>query len=106
MDNVISGEMTAALIEGVSDISDGVRHSAGTKRSSDSQGSGDILSENGMIILCRCGSAIVNVNYHAWALPYGGVITIFPGDVVSVVSKSSDFSVDMYGGKNEMRIMG
>lgn len=95
MDNVISGEMTAALIEGVSDISDGVRHSAGTNRSSDSQGSGDILSENGMIILCRCGNAIVNVNYHAWALPYGGVITIFPGDVVSVGSKSSDFSVDM-----------
>ena len=50
MDNVISGDMTAALIEGVSDISDGMRHSAGTKRSSDSHGSGDILSENGMII--------------------------------------------------------
>ena len=95
MDNVISGEMTAALLLGVSDICDGMRHSAGTKRSSDSQGSGDILSVNGMIILCRCGNAIVNVNYHAWALPYGGVITIFPGDVVSVGNKSSDFSVDM-----------
>lgn len=95
MDNIISGEMTAALIEGVSDISDGIRHGAGANRAPDGQGSVDLLSENGMIVLCRCGSAIVNVNYHAWSLPCGGVITIFPGDVVTVGSKSRDFTVDM-----------
>lgn len=84
MDNVIGGEKTAALIEGVSDIMEGFRHDAASGRDSVMQVNGDMLSENGMIILCRCGSAIVNVNYHAWSLPYGGVITIFPGDVVSV----------------------
>lgn len=95
MDNVISGDMTAALIEGVSDIRIGIRHGEEQRREYSKQDGADMLSENGMIILCRCGNAIVNVNYHAWALPYGGVITIFPGDVVSVGSKSSDFSVDM-----------
>lgn len=95
MDNVIGGEKTAALIEGVSDIMEGFRHDAASGRDSVMQGSDDMLSENGMIILCRCGSAMVNINYHAWSLPYGGVITIFPGDVVSVVGKSSDFTVDM-----------
>lgn len=80
MDSIISGEMTAKLIEGVSDIN---------------TANGDMLSENGIIILCRCGSAVINVNYHAWALPYGGVITIFPGDMISVSKQSSDFTVDM-----------
>lgn len=80
MDSIISGKMTAELIAGVSDIN---------------TAKGDMLSENGMIILCRRGSAVINVNYHAWDLPDGGVITIFPGDVVSVSRQSSDFIVDM-----------
>lgn len=80
MDSIISGKMTAELIDGVSDIN---------------TANGDMLSENGMIILCRRGSAVINVNYHAWDLPDGGVITIFPGDVISVSRQSSDFIVDM-----------
>lgn len=80
MDSIISGKMTAELIGGVSDIN---------------TANGDMLSENGMIILCRRGSAVINVNYHAWELPDGGVITIFPGDVISVSRQSSDFIVDM-----------
>ena len=80
MDSIISGKMTVELIEGVSDIN---------------TANGDMLSENGMIILCRRGSAVINVNYHAWDLPDGGVITIFPGDVISVSRQSSDFIVDM-----------
>ncbi len=80
MDSIISGKMTAELVEGVSDIN---------------TANGDMLSENGMIILCRRGSAVINVNYHAWDLPDGGVITIFPGDVISVSRQSSDFIVDM-----------
>ena len=80
MDSIISGKMTAELIVGVSDINT-------TK--------GDMLSENGMIILCRRGCAVINVNYHLWVLPDGGVITIFPGDVVSVSRQSPDFIVDM-----------
>lgn len=80
MDSIISGKMTAELIGGVSDIN---------------TANGDMLSENGMIILCRRGSAVINVNYHAWNLPDGGVITIFPGDVISVSRQSSDFIVDM-----------
>ena len=80
MDSIISGEMTAELIEGAADIN---------------TASGDMLSENGIIILCRCGSAVINVNYHSWNLPDGGVITIFPGDVISVSRQSSDFIVDM-----------
>lgn len=80
MDSIISGKMTAELIGGVSEIN---------------TANGDMLSENGMIILCRRGSAVINVNYHAWDLPDGGVITIFPGDVISVSRQSSDFIVDM-----------
>lgn len=80
MDSIISGKMTAELIGGVSDIN---------------TANGDMLSENGMIILCRRGSAVINVNYHAWELPDGGVITIFPGDVISVSRQSSGFIVDM-----------
>lgn len=80
MDSIISGKMTAELIVGVSDIN---------------TANGDMLSENGMIILCRRGSAVINVNYHVWDLPDGGVITIFPGDVISVSRQSSDFIVDM-----------
>lgn len=80
MDSIISGKMTAELVGGVSDIN---------------TANGDMLSENGMIILCRRGSAVINVNYHAWELPDGGVITIFPGDVISVSRQSSDFIVDM-----------
>lgn len=80
MDSIISGKMTAELIVGVSDIN---------------TAKGDMLSENGMIILCRRGCAVINVNYHSWVLPDGGVITIFPGDVVSVSRQSPDFIVDM-----------
>ena len=80
MDSIISGKMTAELIEGVSVIN---------------TAKGDMLSENGMIILCRRGSAVINVNYHSWNLPDGGVITIFPGDVVSVCKQSSDFNIDI-----------
>ena len=76
MDNVIGGEKTAALIEGVSDMMEGFRYDAASGRDSVRQGSGDMLSENGMIVLCRCGSAIVNVNYHAWSLPYLSLIHI------------------------------
>lgn len=99
MDNVISGKMSAELMEGVSDVLAGIRRGfdAGSENENRNalSGSSDMVAEDGIIILCRCGSAVVNVNYHAWALPYGGVITIFPGDVISVGKKSSDFTADM-----------
>ena len=99
MDNIISGEMSAELLEGVSDVLAGIRRGFNASSENENRnalsGSSDMVAEDGIIILCRCGDAVVNVNYHAWTLPYGGVITIFPGDVISVGKKSSDFTADM-----------
>ncbi len=55
----------------------------------------DGIIENGAIILCRKGTVSVNVNYKLWNMPEGAVITLFPGDIVSIGNKTEDFSADM-----------
>lgn len=73
------------------------------------EGSASWLSEPtaidyGMIVLCRRGKASVNVNFMAWSLKPGAVITLFPGDVVEVTDRSSDFSVEvLYYGASLLR---
>ncbi len=57
--------------------------------------SDDGIMENGAIILSRTGKASVSVNYKLWALPQGAVMTLFPGDVISIGNKTSDFSADI-----------
>lgn len=58
----------------------------------------------GMIVLCRHGSAAVNVNFMEWSLKPGAVITLFPGDVVEVTDRSADFCVEvLYYGASLLR---
>ncbi len=47
------------------------------------QGGAQVLS-CGAIMICRGGSATVNVNYKDWPLHEGAVITLFPNDVVEL----------------------
>ena len=86
MDIELRPDGKVALLEGVHDMTIGA---------SDTESSTERLVENGIIVHCRSGRADVNVNYKNWHLPAGGVITLFPGDLVSVAMKSADFSVDM-----------
>lgn len=53
------------------------------------------MMEVGALILCRQGSAKVSVNYKTWALPSDGVISLFPGDIVSMPERTEDFSADV-----------
>ncbi len=55
----------------------------------------DGIMEDGAIILCRTGKMSVNVNYKLWDLPQGAVMTLFPGDIVSIGEKTEDFSADI-----------
>lgn len=55
----------------------------------------DGIIENGAIVLCRKGKATINVNYKLWNLPEGGVMTLFPGDIISIGNKTDDFSADI-----------
>lgn len=49
----------------------------------------------GAIIICRTGSALMHIDFKAWRLGEGDVITIFPNDVVMIEEATSDFAVEM-----------
>ena len=49
----------------------------------------------GAILICRCGKALLNVNYKEWELYEGAVITVFPNDVVELKSVSSSLRFEM-----------
>lgn len=53
-----------------------------------------VVIDYGMIVLCREGEADIRVNFTEWQLKPGGVITLFPGDVVSITSKSEEFKAE------------
>lgn len=55
----------------------------------------DGIMDSGAIILCRTGHVSVNVNYKLWDMPQGSVMTLFPGDIVSIGGKSDDFTADI-----------
>ena len=86
MDIELRSSGKVALLEDTQDIAAGA---------ASAEGGTDRLVENGIIVHCRNGQADVNVNYKTWHLPAGGVITLFPGDLVSIALKSDDFSADM-----------
>lgn len=48
----------------------------------------------GAIMICRYGKACVRVNFDDWELYDGAVLTLFPGDVVSLV-RHDGFEVEM-----------
>ena len=48
----------------------------------------------GAIMICRHGKACVRVNFDDWELYDGAVLTLFPGDVVSLV-RYEEFEVEM-----------
>lgn len=45
----------------------------------------------GAIILCTCGDAEITINFTAWQLYAGAVITVFPNDAVKISAASADF---------------
>lgn len=53
-----------------------------------------VVIDYGMIVLCREGEADLRVNFTEWRLKPGSVITLFPGDVVSITSKSEKFKAE------------
>ena len=53
-----------------------------------------VVIDYGMIVLCREGEADLRVNFTEWRLKPGSVITLFPGDVVSITSKSEEFKAE------------
>lgn len=55
---------------------------------------GPQVLDYGAILICRKGEAVLKVNYKDWEMYEGAVITVFPNDVVEIIS-SSLFEVEM-----------
>lgn len=55
---------------------------------------GPQVLDYGAILICRKGKAVLKVNYKDWEMYEGAVITVFPNDVVEIIS-SSLFEVEM-----------
>lgn len=55
---------------------------------------GPQVLDYGAILICRQGEAVLRVNYKDWEMFENAVITVFPNDVVEIVS-SSLFEVEM-----------
>lgn len=55
---------------------------------------GPQVLDYGAILICRQGEAVLRVNYKDWKMFENAVITVFPNDVVEIVS-SSLFEVEM-----------
>lgn len=55
------------------------------------------VAHYGAIIICRSGKARLQVNFDEWQLYEGAVITIFPNDVIHLISNEGDekFMVEM-----------
>lgn len=56
--------------------------------------SSDGIMNDGAILLCRKGGGTLLVNYKPFKMAEDYVITLFPGDLVSLSSRSADFSTD------------
>lgn len=54
----------------------------------------DVVIDYGMILLCTEGEANIRVHFSEWLLKPGAVITLFPGDVVSITHKSEEFKAE------------
>lgn len=73
-----------------------IHHEASLKTSKleDWQHDACVIS-HGAIIICRTGQATMRVNYKEWLLNEDAVITVFPNDVVEMVSCTPSFCVEM-----------
>lgn len=56
---------------------------------------GPQVASVGSIMICRKGSAVLNVNYKEWNLFEGAVLTLFPDDLVELRVTEDDFEVEM-----------
>ena len=84
MDKVVISENGSSLLEGVKNV---ISPLGG--------GNSEQVADNGAIVLCRSGNVVLNVNFKEWRLPAGGVITMFPGDLVAASGQSEDFTADI-----------
>lgn len=53
-----------------------------------------VVIDYGMILLCTEGETNIRVHFSEWLLKPGAVITLFPGDVVSITHKSEEFKAE------------
>lgn len=53
-----------------------------------------VALDYGMIIICRCGTAAVHVNFNVYVLRENSVLSLFPNDVVMTDNVSADFRVE------------
>ena len=53
-----------------------------------------VVIDYGMILLCTEGEANIRIHFSEWLLKPGSVITLFPGDVVSITHKSEEFKAE------------
>ena len=53
-----------------------------------------VVIDYGMILLCTEGEANIRVHFSEWLLKPGAVITLFPGDVVSITHKNEEFKAE------------
>lgn len=50
---------------------------------------------SGMIMICRSGEAEIKVNFSAWRLVEGSVITLFPNDMITLSERNDNFRVEV-----------
>lgn len=53
-----------------------------------------VVIDYGMIVICKRGKAVIQVNFSEWELVEGYVITLFPNDMVVIPLRSDDFMVE------------
>lgn len=54
-----------------------------------------MLLEDGCLIYCVSGDAVLTVNFDTWTFTRRSVLILFPGDMVEVHSATDDFKVQM-----------
>jgi len=57
--------------------------------------SSDGIMQDGAIMLCRKGSGTILVNYKPFRMAEDSVITLFPGDLVSMTAQSPDCAMEV-----------
>ena len=59
----------------------------------------------GAILICRTGKAVLRVNYKDWEMFEGAVITVFPNDVVKIISEGQRTECEESGTPFQVEIL-